>query len=113
MIASSLAATAVLWACTSGDAVTGQRDVIAVAIAPENPSVDVGASLSFTATAHLRDGEAKDVSADSHTVWASTDPAVVTEHVGCPIYVIGIDGLDEGGLAKEEAYFSEVIELGF
>ena len=65
-------------ACAGGGSKTGDKDVIALTVAPPNPSAAVGGTLAFTATAHLHDGEAKDVSNDPATTWTSSDTSVAT-----------------------------------
>ncbi len=62
----------------SGGTKTGDKGLVAITVAPPNPSIDVGGTLAFTATAHLVDGEAKDVTADPDTQWESSAPGVVS-----------------------------------
>ena len=62
----------------SGGTKTGDKGLVAITVAPPNPSIEVGGTLAFTATAHLVDGEAKDVTADPDTQWESSAPGVVS-----------------------------------
>lgn len=62
----------------SGGTKTGDKSLVAITVAPPNPSIEVGGTLAFTATAHLVDGEAKDVTADPDTQWESSAPGVVS-----------------------------------
>lgn len=58
-------------------------DLISVAVTPAAPSVAIGATQQFTATAVYSDGSARDVTGNA--AWSSATPAVATVNAGTGI----------------------------
>lgn len=72
------AVTSATFAGCASSPKTDSTQVLALAVAPANPTITQGGSLAFTATAFLVDGEAKDVSKDPDTKWSSTNSSIVS-----------------------------------
>jgi len=94
--------TAALGSITSSTSRTvATITVVGIVVTPVSPSLNVGQTQQFTATAHFSDGTTQDITASAH--WSSSTVGVATIN----------NGVSGGGLATAKAIGTTTITATF